>query len=190
MSGEELTAALRRSRRRPGGHLDKQVSCDSQDLAESEAALERVRFDDNVSFIEAISPDTEADKHRPSKVRTIIFRSQLVNICDVYIKVQVTQSVLRFINVSVRSPNITATVVEVRAGGRTGGPPEGGDRGGAGPGGVAPAPEVLACQPAPAGAQYRGGQSLGRGLAGGRARGRPLEPGRPDSSPQQQLAVK
>ena len=91
MSGEELTAALRRSRRRPGGHLDKQVSCDSQDLAESEAALERVRFDDNVSFIEAISPDVEADKHRPSKVRTIIFRSQLVNICDVYIKVQVTQ---------------------------------------------------------------------------------------------------
>ena len=77
MSGEELTAALRRSRRRPGGHLDKQVSCDSQDLAETEAALERVRFDDKVSFIEAISPDTEADKHRPSKVRGIIFTSEL-----------------------------------------------------------------------------------------------------------------
>merc|ERR1719411_2557545 len=67
MSGEELTAALRRSRRRAGGHLDKQVSSDSQELAETEAALERVRFDDNVSFIEAISPDTETDKHRPSK---------------------------------------------------------------------------------------------------------------------------
>ena len=67
--GEELSAALRRSRRRPG-HLDKQVSSDSQDLAESEAALDRVRFDDNVSFIEAISPDNDSDKLRPSKVRT------------------------------------------------------------------------------------------------------------------------
>ena len=71
MSGEELTAALRRSRRRPG-HLDKQVSSDSQDMtAETDSALERVRFDDNVSFIEAavMSPDTESDKLRPSKVR-------------------------------------------------------------------------------------------------------------------------
>ena len=78
MSGEELTAALRRSRRRPGGHLDKQVSSDSQDLAETEAALERVRFDDNVSFIEAISPDSETDKHRPSKVGEIRFISRLL----------------------------------------------------------------------------------------------------------------
>ena len=77
MSGEELTAALRRSRRRAGGHLDKQVSSDSQDLAETEAALERVRFDDNVSFIEAISPDSETDKHRPSKVGEIRFITRL-----------------------------------------------------------------------------------------------------------------
>ena len=73
MSGEELTAALRRSRRRQQGMLDKQLSCDSQD---PESALERVRyddqsqsacvdqshcrFDDNVSFIEAavcVSPE-------------------------------------------------------------------------------------------------------------------------------------
>ena len=68
MSGEELTAALRRSRRRPGGHLDKQVSSDSQDLAETEAALERVRFDDNVSFIEAIHSPTgeEGTRYRRS----------------------------------------------------------------------------------------------------------------------------
>merc|ERR1719192_489792 len=66
MSGEELTAALRRSRRRPG-LLDKQVSTDSQDQADCEAALDRVRFDDNVSFIEAISPESDTDKLRPSK---------------------------------------------------------------------------------------------------------------------------
>ena len=68
MTGEELTAALRRSRRRPG-LLDKQVSTDSQDQTDCEAALDRVRFDDNVSFIEAISPESDTDKLRPSKVR-------------------------------------------------------------------------------------------------------------------------
>ena len=108
MSGEELTAALRRSRRRPGGHLDKQVSSDSQDLAETEAALERVRFDDNVSFIEAISPDTETDKHRPSKVREIVHSvfiiSKLGNSCDVYTKSNVTQSDL-FITLKVLIPS-------------------------------------------------------------------------------------
>ena len=151
MSGEELTAALRRSRRRPGGHLDKQVSCDSQDLAETEAALERVRFDDNVSFIEAISPDMETDKHRPSKVREIIFISKLVNICDVYTKFQVTQLDLFLTekNVFIPSPrDVTETVVEVRAGGRPGGAPQGGDGGGAGSGRVAAAQEVLASRSA------------------------------------------
>ena len=118
MSGEELTAALRRSRRRAGGHLDKQVSSDSQDLAETEAALERVRFDDNVSFIEAISPDTEADKHRPSKVRTIITNIKAVQYLRcLYIKVHATPSVL----------SIIYNVVEVRARGRTGGTAERGD---------------------------------------------------------------
>ena len=68
MSGEELSAALRRSRRRQG-FTDKQMSCDSQEMAagysESEQGpLDRVRFDDNVSFIEATSPDLEADQAR------------------------------------------------------------------------------------------------------------------------------
>lgn len=82
MSGEELTAAVRRSRRRQG-FLDKQVSCESssqqidgQDqigggekglYSEEQTALDRVRFDDNVSFIEANSPDTEMDKLRALK---------------------------------------------------------------------------------------------------------------------------
>ena len=87
-----------------------------------------------------------------------------------------------------RHRNITPIVPEVRAGWRSGGSPEGGDSRGARPGGVATTQEVLACRPARP--LDRGGQSLGRGLAGGRARGRPLEPGRPNSSPQQQLAVK
>ena len=68
MSGEELSAALRRSRRRQG-FTDKQMSCDSQDMASGcpdseQGPLERVRFDDNVSFIEASSPDLEADQVR------------------------------------------------------------------------------------------------------------------------------
>ena len=78
MSGEELSAAVRRSRRRQG-LMDKQLSCDSslvegQELgdkgsySEDQTALDRVRFDDNVSFIEANSPDTEADKLRTIKV--------------------------------------------------------------------------------------------------------------------------
>jgi len=77
MSGEELSAAVRRSRRRQG-LMDKQLSCDSslvegQELgdkgsySEDQTALDRVRFDDNVSFIEANSPDTEADKLRTIK---------------------------------------------------------------------------------------------------------------------------
>jgi hypothetical protein len=77
MSGEELSAAVRRSRRRQG-LMDKQLSCDSslvegQELgdkgsySEEQTALDRVRFDDNVSFIEASSPDTEADKLRTIK---------------------------------------------------------------------------------------------------------------------------
>ena len=66
MSGEELTAALRKSqlsRRRQPGFLDKQQSCESQehDLVSEQSALERVRFDDNVSFIEASSPETESE---------------------------------------------------------------------------------------------------------------------------------
>ena len=68
MSGEELSAALRRSRRRQG-FTDKQMSCDSQELAggyseAEQGPLDRVRFDDNVSFIEATSPDLEADLAR------------------------------------------------------------------------------------------------------------------------------
>jgi len=58
--------------------MDKQLSCDSslvegQELgdkgsySEDQTALDRVRFDDNVSFIEANSPDTEADKLRTIK---------------------------------------------------------------------------------------------------------------------------
>jgi len=83
MSGEELSAAVRRSRRRQG-LVDKQLSCDSslvegQELglntgsgdkvsySETEQALDRVRFDDNVSFIEANSPDSEVDKLRTIK---------------------------------------------------------------------------------------------------------------------------
>ena len=71
MSGEELTAALRRSRRRQPGMFDKQLSCDSQD---PESALDRVRFDDNVSFIEAavsLSPEETdpADNRLTFKVR-------------------------------------------------------------------------------------------------------------------------
>lgn len=77
MSGEELTAAVRRSRRRQG-FLDKQLSCDSslvegQELgdkgsySEEQTALDRVRFDDNVSFIEANSPDSDLDKPRTIK---------------------------------------------------------------------------------------------------------------------------
>lgn len=77
MSGEELTAAVRRSRRRQG-FLDKQLSCDSslvegQELgdkgsySEEQTALDRVRFDDNVSFIEANSPDSDSDKPRTIK---------------------------------------------------------------------------------------------------------------------------
>ena len=75
MSGEELTAAVRRSRRRQG-FLDKQLSCDSslvegQELGDKGSYSEeqdRVRFDDNVSFIEANSPDSDADKPRTIKV--------------------------------------------------------------------------------------------------------------------------
>ena len=65
--------------------MDKQLSCDSslvegQELglntgsgdkvsySETEQALDRVRFDDNVSFIEANSPDSEVDKLRTIKV--------------------------------------------------------------------------------------------------------------------------
>jgi len=74
MSGEELTAAVRRSRRRQG-FLDKQLSCDSslvegQELGDKGSYSEeqdRVRFDDNVSFIEANSPDSDADKPRTIK---------------------------------------------------------------------------------------------------------------------------
>lgn len=70
MSGDELTAAIRRSRRR--GYLDKQLSENSSLIsAEDKDGVrfsvfpetdpsERVRFDDNVSFIEANSPDEEA----------------------------------------------------------------------------------------------------------------------------------
>ena len=63
MSGEELSAAIRRSRRRQG-FFDKQLSCESQDItgdnfSTDQAALDRVRFDDNVSFIEATSPDQD-----------------------------------------------------------------------------------------------------------------------------------
>ena len=53
MSGEELSAAIRRSRRRQG-FFDKQLSCESQDIAgdsTDQAALDRVRFDDNVSLV-------------------------------------------------------------------------------------------------------------------------------------------
>ena len=59
ITGEELTAAVRRSRRRQG-LLEKQESKEQgeeegeQVRWEDQGALERVRFDDKVSFIEAL----------------------------------------------------------------------------------------------------------------------------------------
>jgi len=72
MSGDELTAAIRRSRRR--GYLDKQLSENSSLISGDEREglrvstepdlSDRVRFDDNVSFIEAETQETEADHTR------------------------------------------------------------------------------------------------------------------------------
>ena len=69
MSGEELTAAVRRSRRRQG-FFDKQMSCDSQDNVGEGEAVDRVRFDDNVSFIEATTPDIETDGRLRAEMTT------------------------------------------------------------------------------------------------------------------------
>jgi hypothetical protein len=74
MSGEELSAAVRRSRRRQG-FLDKQLS-ENGSLAEEaarveegcEVGLDRVRFDDNVSIIEAKSLDNDSEKLRTLKL--------------------------------------------------------------------------------------------------------------------------
>merc|ERR1719469_915569 len=75
MSGDELTAAIRRSRRR--GYLDKQLSENSSLISGEDRdgvrfsvfpeadPSERVRFDDNVSFIEANSPDEEDTPENP-----------------------------------------------------------------------------------------------------------------------------
>ena len=69
MSGEELTAALRRSRRRQG-FFDKQVSCESQELGDVGGQEPGVRFDDNVSFIEATSPDSDTDARLRTELTT------------------------------------------------------------------------------------------------------------------------
>jgi len=69
MSGEELTAAVRRSRRRQG-FFDKQMSCDSQDNVGEGEPVDRVRFDDNVSFIEATTPDIETDGRLRAEMTT------------------------------------------------------------------------------------------------------------------------
>jgi len=81
MSGDELTAAIRRSRRR--GYLDKQLSENSSlisgddregvrvsteqetsDRVRADDNSDRVRFDDNVSFIEAETQEKEAEHTR------------------------------------------------------------------------------------------------------------------------------
>ena len=69
MSGEELTAAVRRSRRRQG-FFDKQMSCDSQDNVGEGEPVDRVGFDDNVSFIEATTPDIETDGRLRAEMTT------------------------------------------------------------------------------------------------------------------------
>ena len=69
MSGEELTAALRRCRRRQG-FFDKQVSCESQELGDVGGQEPGVRFDDNVSFIEATSPDSDTDARLRTELTT------------------------------------------------------------------------------------------------------------------------
>jgi len=83
MSGDELTAAIRRSRRR--GYLDKQLSENSSLISGDDRdgvrfsvfpeadPSERVRFDDNVSFIEANSPDEEI----PENTRLAIKKTEL-----------------------------------------------------------------------------------------------------------------
>ena len=82
MTGEELNAALRRSRRQGRqGFFDKQASCDSQDPDSVEqSALDRVRFDDNVSFIEATSPEMEAEARLKSDLASFKVRTRALDL--------------------------------------------------------------------------------------------------------------
>ena len=84
ITGEELTAAVRRSRRRQG-LLEKQESKEQgeeegeQVRWEDQGALERVRFDDKVSFIEALHSPPGA--HGTLKQRKNLLGNLVTSLC-------------------------------------------------------------------------------------------------------------